>query len=127
MNYKRAGAKNCFKVCPFAIMGWRTNNQTPILLLKKEEDFLYISQNFPPEGETPCSDGEALKPVSVTMSSIKRSKFGPKKCADGDPTTCCQTKKEGYPTITIDFGKVVNIATVSSSSCTHDEMHFASC
>ena len=110
--------RHCSKVCPFAIMGWLTNDQTPILSLQKKLNcFWDLKLKFPLEGETSCLDGEAHTPVSVTMSSIKRSRFGPKNCADGDPATRCQTKKEQFPTITLDFGKVVNIATVSSFSC----------
>ena len=58
--------------------------------------------------------GEALTPVSVGMPIAKHQKvqIWPQKCTDGHPKTRCQTKKERYPTITIDFGRVGNIATV---------------
>ena len=49
----------------------------------------------------------------VTMSSVRARRWGPDKCSDGDPTNFCRTDEERFPTITLDFGKVVHIATVS--------------
>ena len=66
-----------------------------------------------------CSDGEAIRSVSVTMSSTKKKKFGPDNCVDGDLDTTCRTKNEPYPTLTIDFGKVVEIGQVSLPSQSH--------
>jgi len=63
-------------------------------------------------GDTACSDGETITPLSVTMSSTKKKKFGPDNCVDGDLDTTCRTKNEPYPTLTIDFGKVVEIGQV---------------
>ena len=66
-----------------------------------------------------CSDGEAIRSVSVTMSSTKKKKFGPDNCVDGDLDTTCRTKNEPYPTLTIDFGKVVEIGQVSLPNQSH--------
>ena len=49
----------------------------------------------------------------VTMCSVRARRWGPDKCSDGDPTNFCRTDEERFPTITLDFGKVVHIATVS--------------
>ena len=74
--------------------------------------FIFLFDYFPP-GDTACSDGETITPLSVTMSSTKKKKFGPDNCVDGDLDTTCRTKNEPYPTLTIDFGKVVEIGQVS--------------
>ena len=50
------------------------------------------------------------------MSSKKRNKLGPDKCDDGNVDTVCTTKSEPYPTITLDFGKPVDIAQVIYAS-----------
>ena len=57
-------------------------------------------------------DGEPLSPVMVTMSSIRNRRWPPENCVDGDQITFCKTDYEILPTITLDFGKVVHIATV---------------
>ena len=72
-----------------------------------------------PLGDTACSDGEVIRPVSVTMSSTKKKKFGPDNCVDGNQDTRCRTKNEPYPTLTIDFGKVVEIGQVSLPRLRH--------
>ena len=64
-------------------------------------------------GEALCSNGQALHPKSIVMSSQKRSKLGPDKCEDGNIDTVCTTKSEPYPTITLDFGQPVDIAQVN--------------
>ena len=46
------------------------------------------------------------------MSSKKKNKLGPDKCNDGNADTVCTTKSEPYPTITLDFGRPVDIAQV---------------
>ena len=80
--------------------------------------FFFLFDYFPP-GDMACSDGEAIRSVSVTMSSTKKKKFGPDNCVDGDLDTTCRTKNEPYPTLTIDFGKVVEIGQVSLPSQSH--------
>ena len=60
-----------------------------------------------------CNDGQALVPDSILMSSRKRNRLGPDKCNDGNLDTVCTTKSEPYPTITLDFGRPVEIAEVN--------------
>merc|ERR1711962_1405455 len=63
-------------------------------------------------GDSTCSEGEALVPVSITMSSRKKARLGEDKCTDGNMDTVCTTKSEPYPSITLDFGRPVDIAQV---------------
>ena len=59
-----------------------------------------------------CSDGHALVPDSVSMTSMRKRHQGPDKCADANFDTVCTTKKKPYSTITLDFGRPVEIAKV---------------
>jgi len=70
------------------------------------------SPEKPSEGDSSCSGGKALVPDSITMSSRKRAKLGEDKCTDGNKETVCTTKREPYPSITLDFGHPVDIAQV---------------
>ena len=79
--------------------------------LGKKTHFITTLQFFTP-GEPTCSNGEALVPNSIMMSSKKKNKLGPDKCEDGNIDTVCTTKSEPYPSITLDFGKPVDIAQV---------------
>merc|ERR1711899_427078 len=63
-------------------------------------------------GDSTCSGGEALVPDSITMSSRKKARLGEDKCIDGNKETVCTTKREPYPSITLDFGHPVDIAQV---------------
>ena len=68
-------------------------------------------------GDSTCSNGEALVPVSVSMTSVRKQKQGqasqgPDKCADGDVSTICTTKRKPFSTITLDYGEPVEIAKV---------------
>ena len=66
-------------------------------------------------GESACSHGEALVPVSVSMSSVRKKKDldqGPDMCVDGDLETMCTTNRKAYSSITLDFGEPVEIAKV---------------
>ena len=68
-------------------------------------------------GDSTCSNGEALVPVSVSMTSVRKHKQGqasqgPDKCADGDVSTICTTKRKPFSTITLDYGEPVEIAKV---------------
>ena len=64
-------------------------------------------------GEPLCTDGQALVPETILMSSRKKNRLGPDKCNDGDLDTVCTTKSEPYPTVTLDFGQPVQIAEVN--------------
>ena len=46
------------------------------------------------------------------MSSRKKARLGEDKCTDGNMDTVCTTKSEPYPSITLDFGRPVDIAQV---------------
>ena len=46
-----------------------------------------LSLKCPDLGDPTCSDGRALVPTSVSMSSTKKSHLGKDKCADGDLDT----------------------------------------
>ena len=61
-----------------------------------------------------CNDGQALVPDSILMSSRKKNRLGPDKCNDGNLETVWTTKREPYPTITLDFGRPVLIAEIDS-------------
>merc|ERR1711899_316653 len=63
-------------------------------------------------GDSTCSGGEALVPDSITMSSRKKARLGEDKCMDENTDTVCTTKSEPYPSITLDFGRPVDIAQV---------------
>ena len=67
---------------------------------------------FSRPGDSACSNSQALVPVSVSMSSVRKKKLGSDKCADGDLETLCTTKKKPFSTITLDFGKPVEIGKV---------------
>ena len=61
--------------------------------------------------------GGALVPVSVSMTSVRKQKQwqasqGPDKCADGDVSTICTTKRKPFSTITLNYGEPVKIARV---------------
>jgi hypothetical protein len=47
------------------------------------------------------------------MSSRKKARLGEDKCTDGNTDTVCTTKSEPYPSITLDFGRPVDIAQVA--------------
>ena len=75
-------------------------------------------------GESLCTDGQALVPETILMSSRKKNRLGPDKCNDGDLDTVCTTKSEPYPTVTLDFGQPVQIAEVNlltMSTCTREQ------
>ena len=77
-----------------------------------------------PSGESLCTDGQALVPKTILMSSKKKNRLGPDKCNDGDLDTVCTTKSEPYPTVTLDFGQAVQIAEVNlltMSTCTREQ------
>ena len=79
---------------------------------------------FLPSGESLCTDGQALVPETILMSSRKKNRLGPDKCNDGDLDTVCTTKSEPYPTVTLDFGQAVQIAEVNlltMSTCTREQ------
>ena len=63
-------------------------------------------------GDPSCSNGQALVPKGISMSSKKKNRLGPDKCEDGNVDTVCTTKSEPYPTIILDFGQPVDIAQV---------------
>ena len=68
-----------------------------------------LSLNCPDPGNPTCSDGSALVPTSVSMSSTKKSKLGKDKCADGDLDTV-----DPLSTIS-NIVIIVNIASPSAS------------
>ena len=84
---------------------------SPYAIGKNTFHIITALQFFTP-GEPRCSNGEALVPNSIIMSSKKKNKLGPDKCEDGNIDTVCTTKSEPYPSITLDFGKPVDIAQV---------------
>ena len=65
-------------------------------------------------GDSTCSNGEALVPVSVSMTSVRKQKQwqASDKCADGDVSTICTTKRKPFSTITLNYGEPVKIARV---------------
>ena len=48
-----------------------------------------------------------------------KKRVGPDNCIDGNLDTKCTTKNEPYPTVTLDFGKVVDIGQVSRPGLGH--------
>ena len=61
------------------------------------------------------------------MSSRKKARLGEDKCMDGNTDTVCTTKSEPYPSITLDFGRPVDIAQVNSMSGGVDRNQISSC
>ena len=81
-------------------------------LLHSRCNFSPIDIIFSRPGDSACSNSQALVPVSVSMSSVRKKKLGSDKCADGNLETLCTTKKKPFSTITLDFGKPVEIGKV---------------
>ena len=81
------------------------------LVFNNQKVTILVHQSSHP-GESVCSDGHALVPDSVSMTSMRKRHQGPDKCADANFDTVCTTKKKPYSTITLDFGRPVEIAKV---------------